>query len=103
MEVTRVPPKKPLRTTSSTRSSGWEPLADMIDYNYDWIVGDQCNDWSTVGNFNYYAYFPLGLSSLPVVVAMPDKNFKTCNHNPKMVLWIGVVRRANRRTVPDSC
>jgi len=26
MEVTRVPPGRPLRTTSGTRTTGWEPL-----------------------------------------------------------------------------
>jgi len=26
MEVTRVPPGRPSRTTSGTRTTGWEPL-----------------------------------------------------------------------------
>jgi len=26
MEVSRVPPRRPSRTTSGTRTTGWEPL-----------------------------------------------------------------------------
>jgi len=26
MEITRVPPGRPLRTTSGTRTAGWEPM-----------------------------------------------------------------------------
>ena len=42
MEVTRVPPGRPSRTTSGTRTTGWEPLRQTNDHDgimiYYWFL-----------------------------------------------------------------
>jgi len=39
MQVARVPPGRPSRTTSGTRTTGWEPLVQLDKNNYEAFAG----------------------------------------------------------------